>query len=50
VAANTASTAAILMGEHAPYWLTREGLPARLVRIDGSVVGTCGWATEQLVA
>jgi thiamine biosynthesis lipoprotein len=50
VAANIATTGAILMGEHAPYWLTREGLPARLVRADGTVVGTCGWAPEQLVA
>jgi thiamine biosynthesis lipoprotein len=49
VAANTASTAAILMGEHAPYWLAREGLPARLVRTDGTVVGTCGWAPDGLV-
>ena len=50
VAANTASTAAILMGEHAPHWLTRNRLPARLVRTNGAVIGTCGWTTERRAA
>jgi thiamine biosynthesis lipoprotein len=43
VDANTASTAAIVRGEDAPAWLERAGLPARLVRPDGSVVRTAAW-------
>jgi thiamine biosynthesis lipoprotein len=42
--ANTASTAALVLGERAPAWLERRGLPARLVRPDGTQTGTCGWA------
>lgn len=41
--ANTASTAAIIRGAAAPAWLHSLGLPARLVRHDGSVVTTAGW-------
>ena len=44
VQANTASTAALVLGEQAPAWLERRGLPARLVRAGGAVTGTCGWA------
>ena len=36
--ANAASTAAIVLGEAAPAWLSRAGLAARLVRGDGRVV------------
>ena len=36
--ANAASTAAIVLGEQAPGWLAARGLPARLARLDGSVV------------
>jgi thiamine biosynthesis lipoprotein len=43
VEANTASTAAIVLGSDAPEWLTGAGLPARLVHRDGKVAGTCGW-------
>lgn len=43
LAANTASTAAIVVGESAPAWLTEHGVAARLVANDGSVVRTGGW-------
>jgi thiamine biosynthesis lipoprotein len=41
--ANIASTAAIIRGEAAPGWLAAAGLPARLVRHDGTVRRTPGW-------
>ena len=41
--ANIASTAAIIRGAAAPAWLTQAGLPARLVRHDGTVERTPGW-------
>jgi thiamine biosynthesis lipoprotein len=41
--ANTASTAAIIRGPLAPDWLHGLGLPARLVRPDGTVETTAGW-------
>jgi FAD:protein FMN transferase len=41
--ANTASTAAIIRGGSAPGWLHDLGLPARLVRYDGTTVATAGW-------
>jgi thiamine biosynthesis lipoprotein len=44
--ANTASTAAIVRGPAAPGWLQAAGLPARLVRPDGSVLTTAGWPDE----
>jgi thiamine biosynthesis lipoprotein len=43
VAANTASTAAIVLGEAAPGWLAARALPARLVARDGTVVRVGGW-------
>jgi thiamine biosynthesis lipoprotein len=43
VAANTATTAAIVLGERAPAWLAARALPARLVAHDGSVVRVGGW-------
>ena len=43
VGANIASTAAILRGERAIGWLDGLGLPARLVRRDGTVVTVAGW-------
>jgi thiamine biosynthesis lipoprotein len=46
VDANTASTAAIIRGEAAPGWLAGAGLPARLVRPDGTAVTTAGWPAE----
>jgi FAD:protein FMN transferase len=47
VDANTASTAAILLGDAAPAWLTDRRLPARLVRDDGDVVVVGGWPAEK---
>jgi len=44
VASNAASTAALLIGEHATAWLDDLNLPARLVRADGEIVLTGGWA------
>jgi thiamine biosynthesis lipoprotein len=41
--ANTASTAAIVRGAAAVDWLHATGLPARLVRHDGTVETTAGW-------
>ncbi len=41
--ANIASTAAIIRGGAAPRWLHDLGLPARLVRNDGTTVTTAGW-------
>jgi thiamine biosynthesis lipoprotein len=43
VDANTASTAAIVLGAAAPEWLADRGLPARLVGVGGDVVTTPGW-------
>ena len=43
VAANTASTAAVVLGAGAPAWLERCGLPARLCGHDGSVIRVAGW-------
>jgi thiamine biosynthesis lipoprotein len=41
--ANTASTAALVLGVGAPAWLEAQRLPARLVANDGSVTRTGGW-------
>jgi FAD:protein FMN transferase len=46
VDANTASTAALVVGEEAPNWLAQRRLPARLVRADGSVVCVASWPAE----
>jgi thiamine biosynthesis lipoprotein len=46
VAANTASTAAILRGERAKAWLAGLGLPARLVRHGGAAVTVAGWPRD----
>lgn len=43
VDANIASTAAMVLGAAAVDWLEELGMPARLVRLDGSVVTTAGW-------
>jgi thiamine biosynthesis lipoprotein len=47
VDANTAATAALLRGEAAPAWLAGLGLPARLVRQDGTVRTVGGWPEER---
>jgi thiamine biosynthesis lipoprotein ApbE len=41
--ANAAATAAIILGDGAPLWLDSLGVPARLVRRDGSVVLVGRW-------
>lgn len=46
VDANTASTAAVVLGEDATEWLLQRRLPARLVRADGSVTCVAGWPEE----
>jgi thiamine biosynthesis lipoprotein ApbE len=43
VEANTAATAAIVMGATAPKWLEARGLAARLVGIDGGILRLPGW-------
>ena len=50
VDANIASTAAIIMGTHAPAWLEARGLPARLVAPDGRVTCVAGWPQEARAA
>jgi thiamine biosynthesis lipoprotein len=46
VDANTASTAAIVLGADAPQWLATGGLPARLVAASGEVRTVAGWPEE----
>lgn len=46
VTANTASTAAIVVGEHAERWLRERGFSARLVHDDGTVVTVGDWPEE----
>ena len=46
VDANIASTAALIMGADAPQWLEDAHLPARLVRVDGTVTYVAGWPIE----
>jgi thiamine biosynthesis lipoprotein ApbE len=48
VDANIASTAALVMGEAAPPWLEANGLPARLVGIDGIVHRLPGWPEPRI--
>jgi thiamine biosynthesis lipoprotein len=50
VDANTASTAAIVLGEEAPDWLAQRRLPARLVRNDCSVACVADWRHEASLA
>jgi thiamine biosynthesis lipoprotein len=46
VDANTASTAAIILGADAPDWLDERGLAARLVACDGAVTTVGGWPND----
>ena len=46
VAANVATTAAIVRGENAVEWLTSLRVPARLVSLDGRVHVLGGWPSE----
>jgi FAD:protein FMN transferase len=43
VDANIASTASIIAGDEDPTWIESQGIPARLVRQDGTIVRVCGW-------
>ena len=49
-AANTASTAAIVLGAEAPGWLVAHDVTARLVDPDGRVHRTGGWPAEEEAA
>ena len=44
--ANVVATAAIVLGDRDPHWLTRQGLPARVVLHDGTVRTLSGWPKE----
>ena len=46
VEANTATTAAVVLGDQAPAWLAERELPARLVRYDGTVRTLGGWPDD----
>lgn len=46
LAANTASTAAIVLGHQAPEWLAQHGLPARLVAPDGAATLVGDWPND----
>lgn len=46
VRANAASTAAVILDDRAPQWLTARHVPARLVTHAGEVVTTCGWPED----
>lgn len=48
VEANTAATAAIVLGRRAPDWLAERDLAARLVAADGSVTRVAGWPVDEL--
>jgi thiamine biosynthesis lipoprotein len=48
VDANTASTAAVVLGEGATAWLAARRLPARLVALDGSVTTVAGWPGDDV--
>jgi len=43
VAANVATTAALVLGEAAPAWLAENGVTARLVDRTGTVTRIGGW-------
>jgi FAD:protein FMN transferase len=46
VAANTAATAAVVLGGEAPAWLTDRGVAARLLGSDGVLATTGAWPRE----
>ena len=47
VDANTAATAAIVLGHAAAEWLAARGLPARLVSAAGAVLAIGGWPADR---
>jgi thiamine biosynthesis lipoprotein len=46
ITANTHSTAALVQGTRAISWLQGRGLPARLIRADGSVTVINHWPAD----
>jgi thiamine biosynthesis lipoprotein len=50
VDANTASTAAIVLGDDAAAWLASRRLPARLVDHEGRTQTVSGWPRELAAA
>lgn len=46
VQANVAATAAIVLGDRSPQWLSHRGLAARLVLHDGTIRTVSGWPRE----
>jgi thiamine biosynthesis lipoprotein len=48
--ANTAATAALVLGHRAPDWLAERDLAARLVAADGSVTAIAGWPTDSTLS
>jgi len=48
LAANTASTAAIVLGDRAVGWLTDRDIPARLVDTEGRIVRTDRWPEPEV--
>jgi thiamine biosynthesis lipoprotein len=50
VDANTASTAAIVLGDDAPAWLAARRLPARLADHEGRTQTVAGWPRELAAA
>lgn len=44
--ANTATTAALVVGSQAPEWLADHGVAARLLAVDGSICRTPAWPTD----
>ena len=49
VDANVASTAAVILGEAAPEWLSGRGVHGRLVRPDGTAVLVGGWPADHVL-
>lgn len=47
LAANVASTAAIVLGDEALTWLTDRAIAARLVAHDGEIITTAGWPADR---
>jgi thiamine biosynthesis lipoprotein len=50
VAANTASTASVVLGDRAVGWLTERGIPARLVNTAGRIVRTERWPDPETMS
>jgi thiamine biosynthesis lipoprotein len=46
--ANTATTAAVVLGHDAPAWLVERDVPARLVAAGGAVLLSGGWPPDSV--